>query len=435
MRTPAPAELPDFVKEAIETRRLLAPGESVAVGVSGGADSVALLHLLHRLGYAVTAAHLHHGLRPEADEDERFVRETAGRLGVPFLSKRADVPRRAREEGISVEMAARRERLAFFREIGAQTVALAHQADDQVETFLLRLLRGAGPEGLGGMRYERRFDGLRIVRPLLDVPRATLRAWLESEGLPWREDASNADERILRNRVRHTLLPLLERDFNPAVRRVILRTMRILREENEWLDRLLETLPEREDAPIAERRRRLRRRLLDEAEIDELPFEALERIIEAAGKGGSRFVELPGGKRAAVEYGRVRIEETSALPSAPPRWRLTREEGFGIRRDHGKGPGVLPAEASFSAERMGDAAPRVRPVRPGDRFAPLGMDGTRKLQDILTDCKVPRARRSRVPVVECCGEIIWVPGYRIARGWELPDPAAPAVHLRIEPEE
>lgn len=207
---------------------MLPLSEPLLAGVSGGADSVALLDALVQLGYRPRVCHLNHKLRGAAsDADARFVRKLAGRYGLPVTIASRKVP--------PGEDAARRARYKFFASVakrtGIRTLVLAHTADDQVETFLLRLLRGAGRTGLAAMWPDREMAGLRVLRPMLDVTRREVLKYLSAHALTWREDASNQDRRFLRNRIRHELLPLLEREYNPAIRRVLGRTAEILRAE------------------------------------------------------------------------------------------------------------------------------------------------------------------------------------------------------------
>jgi tRNA(Ile)-lysidine synthase len=427
----------DTIRTTIECHGLIPAGVRVVAGVSGGADSVALLRAMHELDIPVHVAHLNHRLRgPESDADEAFVRGLASELGLPITVKSADVQAVADAEGLSIEMAARKARHGFFAEFGDAVIALAHHADDQVETFILRLARGAGTEGLSGMPYRQRIGPIRLIRPMLDIPRADLLAWLRAGGCAWREDASNSDESFLRNRVRHTILPLLERELNPNLRATLLRTIDILREENAWMDDLTQHAAPAAaaDLPCGARRRILRRWLFENG-ADEAGFDAVDRILALMDRGtGSLTCELNERQRVVVEYGRPRFVQRDA-PLHDPAWMLAVEQGQGWKRDHGRGVGILPAEASFDAEKVGDSPIEVRPPQPGDRIEPMGMEGTRKLQDILTDQKVPKARRTRIPVVVCRGEIIWVPGYRIAKDWSVRGEQGRAVHVRIEQKE
>ena len=240
-------ELLDHVDRSIQTRRLFRPGQRILVAVSGGVDSMVLLHLLRELaprhGWQLTAAHLNHQLRGRSsDADERLVRRTAQKLMVPLVAERAAVMELARSRGLSVEMAARELRHDFLartaRRRHTPTVALAHHADDQLELFFLRLLRGSGGVGLAGMKWRTQSAseaGIQLVRPLLDQPKAVLVAYAAEHGICYREDASNAVLDFQRNRIRHELLPLLRRKYQPALDKTISRVMDIVGAEAEFV--------------------------------------------------------------------------------------------------------------------------------------------------------------------------------------------------------
>ena len=237
------ADLRDQVERNIGLRRLIADGQRVMVAVSGGLDSMVLLRVLSELagghGWRLSVAHFNHQLRGRSSgADERLVRRVAKELGLPIEIKAGPVRAHARRQGVSVEMAARELRHDFLACVaqsqGVHTVALAHHADDQVELFFLRLLRGSGGEGLAGMKWRNPSPGseeVEIIRPLLDVPKAALLEYALRHKVPFREDATNASLEIQRNRVRHELLPLLEGNYQPALRRTVTRVMDILREE------------------------------------------------------------------------------------------------------------------------------------------------------------------------------------------------------------
>ena len=229
------------IRRTIQRHGLCPPGSDVLVGVSGGSDSIALTRALLDLAHSgdfrvVGLAHFNHRLRPSAARDERFCRDVAVRLGVAIVVEEADVAAHAASEGLSIENAARRLRYAFLDRtavaLGATRVAVGHTMDDQAETVLLKLMRGAGPAGLGGV-YPRKG---KVIRPLLGVSREELRAWLTSLGQPWVEDESNADLTNPRNRLRHRVLPELDAAYGGATRPSIARAAELAREDGQWLD-------------------------------------------------------------------------------------------------------------------------------------------------------------------------------------------------------
>src|SRR5262245_2603562 len=315
-------------------------GETIVVALSGGPDSVALLDALleagRRQGFRVVAAHLDHGLRPDSAQDVEFCRNLCGRLGVPLHVGSADVRGRAERDGAGVEAAAREERYAFLRRVAeaeaATAVAVGHTRDDQAETFLLRLLRGAGSAGLGAMRGR----AGNLVRPLLGVGRREVLAHLSVRGLAWREDATNADLRFGRNRVRHELLPYLEKHFNPGVRETLARAAALLADEHERLARSTEELYgqaalrshdgvlldgealRRAPRPLA--RQLVRAALRDAGGLARVKAAHVERILEVSGRAGrsGRRLALPGGREAVFRFGHVRIGARSEAKEARP---------------------------------------------------------------------------------------------------------------------
>jgi tRNA(Ile)-lysidine synthase len=304
---------------------------TLVVGLSGGADSVALLDALaslrRRRGFRVVAAHLDHRLRAESADDAAFCAELCRALDVPLRVGRADVRARAAREPGGLEQAARRERYAFLRKVGAEeaavAVAVAHTRDDQAETLLLRLLRGAGATGLAGMR-PRSGD---LVRPLLDVPRSEVLAHLRERGLAWRDDPSNADLAHRRNRVRHELIPYLEERFNPGIRAALARTASILADEAARLrgeaEAVLDASAREEDGALLLRRSALAaappsvaraaiRQALERAgglaRVGAVHVEGILRLARAQAPSGRRL-PLPGGREARFTRDDVRVEK------------------------------------------------------------------------------------------------------------------------------
>lgn len=442
--------------------------------VSGGADSVAMLAALRELarplGIRLTVAHLHHGIRgASADADRRFVRALARRWRIRCVTGQADVPGLARRRGLSLEMAAREARYRFLanvaRRLRAHAVAVAHTADDQAETVLLKLARGAGPAGLGGMAPCTTIRGLRVIRPLLDVPRREVVRFLRSRGQGWREDESNQDLSILRNRVRHRVLPFLERELNPSVRTVLARTADLLREEEAWLGGLTRQALRScraADAggtalrasrlgaqPLALARRIVRLWLVGAGvPAERVDYEAVERVVGLlAGKTGARRADMGEAWLVERRYDRLTVRAQADRGARAFRATVkvpgeTQVPGAGLRirsriapglvKDRPGRVGAVPARATIRRSALGRRALVVRSWRPGDRMAPLGMAGTRKLQDIFTDAKVPAAERAGVPVFACGSRIVWIPGYRVARGWEVTDRREAAVHIHVK---
>lgn len=370
---------------------MLEPGQPLLVGVSGGPDSVALLDALVQLGYRPHVAHLNHQLRgAESDADAEFVRQLANKYGLPVTVESQSVP--------PDEDACRQARLAFFERVAARTgtgkILLAHNADDQVETFLLRLLRGAGPTGLSGMQADRQIGQVRLLRPLLEVSRGEVLEYLRTRGLTYREDSSNANRRFLRNRIRHELLPLLEREYNPGIRDVLRRTAEILRAEAG-------------DDPVAAQRRAIR------AWLGEVSFEQVEAI---RGLAMGDEVSLPAGVIVYRDY--EGLQKGSALAPIVGRWPVNLV-GETVIAELGVRFVIGEAGERFDAAALGNEL-FVRTWQDGDRFQPLGMTGEKKLQDFFVDEKVPRRQRSRVPLL-CAtdGRIAWVVGYRIAEPFKV----------------
>ena len=437
--------------------------------VSGGADSLALLLGLRALsppGKPLLAVHVHHGIRGrEADADAAFVRARCEALGIPLLEGRVDAPAVARSEKISLEMAARQARYGFFRDAaartGAEAVATAHTADDQAETVLLKLLRGAGPRGLSGIAPRATVLGVPVVRPFLAVTRRAIESGLRAAGEGWREDRTNRDTRLLRNRVRHELLPVLEARFNPRIRDILNRTAAVLRDEEAWLKPLVKRArartrtgdsldgPALVKRPAALRRRIVRAWLMDAGFPEELLDYDLMRRLEALipKREGTHAVEAGAGFRVVSEYGVWRIHSPAAhlseggpereirapgvtdLPDWGIRVRVTVDRGF--RKTPPPGLGRIPCRAWLDARAGRAGGVRIRRRLPGDRMELPG--GSRKVQDLFTDAKVPRAARSAVPLFLCGGAIAWIPGGPVSSSWRVSSPRGRSWRVEVTP--
>ena len=477
------------VRRFIRDHDLIRPGDRVIAAVSGGSDSVALAHALHELDAAgelhlAALVHFNHQLRPSADADEGFVRGLAESLGRPFLSEREAVAARAVRERRSIEDAARAARYAFFdrarRSCGADLVALGHTRDDQAETVLLRLTRGAGPRGLAGM-YPR--NGV-IVRPLLACRRDDLRAWLAAGGHAFVDDETNADVAIPRNRVRAELLPLLASRFNPSMVDVLADEADMAREAWSWMDAEAAALEaavvrRRTDrdgegvrvidaallhaAPVALQRLVLWRLLRDVAGPRAIAFqhvEAARRLLAEAGADERARVDLPGQRvqriggtlvltgRAAGAVGRRPVKPANlfryplSIPGevvVPDGNCIVSAEPFDASRSSGREPasatvriGADGAVAMVRGDLCGGSLV-VRNRRPGDSFRPVGLRGRKKLQDYFVDRKVARDLRDAVPiVVDERDRIVWVAGHQIDAAFRVTDRSQPVLILKFK---
>lgn len=430
---------------------------SVLVGLSGGPDSVTLLHVLLRLApslaLGVHTAHLDHALREGSAEDTEHVRRLAARLGVPLTAMRVPVRELARERGLSVEAAAREARYAFLAEAArpiSAVVAVAHNRDDQAETVLLSLARGAGLSGLTGMRPVSPVPGapdVLLVRPVLGIDAAAIRAYCRHHDLPVLADPSNESLEYARNRVRHVVLPALTA-VNSRAAEHIARTAERVRAEDDALEGLagetLDGVAEVVDGAI----------VLDRAALGSLPealmlrvlrravarvagsLEGVERVhlldlarLFSAGQGG-REIHLPGGLRAREAGGRVALwrgdPPDAALYPLPllcatdgPPWSLA--DGWRVSMTHGRcaAPDRPRTPGLHEHVRPLGEDYHLRPPRLHERFRPLGMAEEKGIMDFLADAKVPRSLRSRVPVLASGGVPVCVLGRRIDDRWRL----------------
>lgn len=428
----------------VRNQNLFQPGETVVVAVSGGADSVALLDIMTRLecGLHLVVAHLNHCLRgAESDADEAFVASLADSYHLPFVSQRFDVADLARRERLSLEDAGRRARYAFLEQsaaqFGASSIALAHHQDDQAETVLIRLLRGSGGTGLAAMAGA---SGEKLKRPLLQVSRAKLEQYLKQRGLTFRTDSTNADTAILRNSIRHELIPLLRR-YNPKVSQRLAATAEILAGDEELLDGLTKAAYQRlavteggqvrfEVEPLMKEPRALRLRLYRRAltelrgDLMRIALAHLEAIdLLAASPRPNAEATLPGACRVSRCYGVISLGR--AAPRTPSSWeqvvtgegRYTLPGGGVFVVQRLPRPESLDTGSRWSAFLSPETVPfpwLLRGFRPGDRFTPLGMSGAQKIKDLFINEKVPPQLRRRIPLLLSEGEIAWVPGVRLA---------------------
>ncbi len=466
------------VRQFVRQHDLIRPDSRVIAAVSGGSDSVALAYLLRDLDAAgdlrlVGLAHFNHQLRPEADADEAFAAAVAVALDRPIAIDRGDVAARADLEHRSLEDAARASRHEFFERArlaaGADLVAVGHTRDDQAETFLLRLVRGAGFRGLAGMHPR---NGP-IVRPLLACRRDELRGWLVERGLSFVEDASNQDVSIPRNRVRAELLPLIESRFNPAAVDVLADEAELARDAADWMDaaaaeaaaRVVRVADDGSEIdalalaalPLGLRRLVLWRALSRVAGARPIAFGHVDAVLRLNPETGAR-VDLPG-QRAERIADRIVLKGRPAgttgrwAPDEQPGANLfqyslsipgevvLREAGCRVLAEARPGgrdslpSGAIVGNGSVAMVRRDSlgAVLGVRNRRPGDRFRPIGLDGQKKLQDFFVDRKIARESRDLVPlVVDQADRIVWVAGYGIDEAFRVTDPAQEVLILELK---
>ena len=454
------------VLDYIRKHKLLQPGERVGLAVSGGADSVALLRLLLRLrrelGAVLAVVHFNHQLRgAESDADERFVADLAARHSLELHSASGEVATYAAEKHLSVETAAREMRYTYFRRLLRESpldrIATAHTLDDQAETVLLRLVRGAGTRGLAGIYPELPVPGSRspekstshsdvrgqreasIIRPLLGTRRRDLEAYLRAMAQDWREDSSNRDLRHGRNRVRHGILPRLERHLNPAVRQALAETADLARaEENYWAQEVARVLPQVSDRAASARppaagttlrlaallalplacERRVVRAAAESLGL-RLEFRHVEEIL-AVGAGSVTSANLPDGWVVSRKQRGLRFERAGPKPAPPdyeyrlplPGRILVPEAGMwleAVRVPAGAGAGYNPDHLLDAAMVSNEL--RVRNWRAGDRFWPAHTKAPRKIKELLEPRHLRGAERKLWPVVVSQEEIVWVRGF------------------------
>jgi tRNA(Ile)-lysidine synthase len=457
-----PINLAAQVQQTLAAHKMLDPGDRVLVGVSGGPDSMALLHLLSRLAPGLNirlgVAHLNHCLRgSSADEDAEVVRRTAATLHHSCHMGIARVIKVKQKLGLCLEEASRRVRYAFFKktmiDADYNKLALGHHLDDNAEQMLMALLRGTGPRGLSGIAPVREKH---IIRPLIDTRRSQIESFVRKEGINSVKDASNDDLQFLRNRIRHRLLPLLAAEYNPRIADLLNRLADVTRTEEDWIDNMVATeykrvVLHRQKSVIAlsidaiglthpaMARRLVRMALLDlSGTLRRISFDHIQSVLRLLMDGCSdKEHHLPGGVRVRrtgsklvlqmARPGRQRAAEptdekaalpTTVIPTALPTTVEIREMGVGLRfslcrpNQLPRWAGVRRNQAHFDLARL-SLPLAVRPTVPGDRFTPLGAAGSQKIKKYFIDHQIPRRARTMIPVLTDQQRIIWIVGQRM----------------------
>ena len=448
------------IRKTVDSFGMIAPGDVIVAGVSGGPDSMALLFALWDLrefypGTDVIVSHVNHGLRgAESDEDAEFVREAAQRLSFPFECVRVDTEGFRKKRGLSLEDAARELRYGFFNDVltkhSAQKIATAHTLNDQAETVIMRLIRGSGSQGLAGIRP---LVG-NIIRPLINVTKYEAMEYLQSKGEPWREDSTNSSDEFLRNRVRNELIPLLE-SYNPAVEQVLSRVAAVCAAEADFISAEAEkrfrgiarvvaggVLGDTEKLlrePPAIRFSVMRKSILAvKGDLNSVSAKHLFSIDEVLRSSEpSAEINLPGGVVFHAGHGVFFFTREERFREFP-QTEIKNHGTHRISRDLEVAIELTDDASLWGAADVGHFAPEkvgfpvtLRSFSEGDRFVPLGMKGVKKLKDFFIDEKIPRFLRKKVPVFETRDGIIWLGGLRMDNRFKADETKGPWLRIII----
>ncbi len=453
MKAESQPPLEQRVFDFIQQNHLLSANEKLLVAVSGGPDSVCLLHILVKLQKELKVhlhlAHLNHQLRgAESEADAEYVYDLARKWNIPATIERRDVKGYQKEQRLSLEEAAREVRYSFLTEvagsIGIERVAVGHTRDDHIETILMHLIRGAGTRGLRGLQsyteWKSKTGSLIIIRPLLEVSHQEIEGYCRQHRLAPRLDASNLSLSPLRNRIRHQLLPLLE-SYNPRIAEALLRTASIASDDIDFLDketsRLWDRIAQKEGESVTLDKKRFDRlpptlkRYLLRASAERLMGSAkdiemrhIEEMMSALAKPAGKRLSLPGGLIFSTGYDQYQLAtDIASLSPFPklegevqlnipgqtllPGWRI---EAAIIDRE-----GMVEKNDFTAYLDLGKTGNKliVRPRRRGDRFQPLGLPQLKKIGEFMIDAKIPRTWRGKIPIVCSPQQILWVVGWRL----------------------
>lgn len=457
------------VREFAETTLVPAKIKRLGLAVSGGADSVALFHLMlplcREMDITPVVLHLNHGLRAESEEEAVFVEELASSHHIQYAFKTLDLINRPKENK-SLEMAARDERILFYADcmetFSLNAIATGHHADDVCETLLLRIARGAGIAGLAGMRpvSSLKPEGnysceIKVVRPLLQIAPCALREWLKKRDLLWHDDLSNLDTSIPRNNVRHNIIPFLRKNLNPDIESRLCHSAATLREDEEVLNGIAEEklnsisyngailVAALMQLSLAIRRRALRLWLFQHSLAEAAGFQTVNDLLARCNGTDTEWTVQLTKKVLAKFDGELLDIYNPTTSEILPEFELVTDGTFlwgdfdiKIERSHGieaksQGVGIYPSSCSLDAGKLKGKTILVRQRREGDRISPTGLKGSKKVKDILIDAKVPRHERDAMPIITCGDEILWIPGYRISKKYALSSDTAKSIHITV----
>ncbi len=470
----------DKVMDCIQKYEMIGHDDAVLIGVSGGIDSITLLYSLYflkdDLKCSLVVAHANHGLRGEqSDREAEFVRKIAGDLKLPSAIEKIDVLGYMAEKGLSKQVAARELRYAFFekaaRQYSANKIALGHNADDQAETVLMRLLRGSGAKGIAGIKPVR--DG-KIIRPLIEISRDEIIEFVKEKELKYVEDSSNLEPYYLRNKIRLNLIPLLKEEYNPNIVETLREVSEIIKDEDEFLESYCSTILsdiiqskgneaieidtlKLKNFHIAIRRRILRVALkMLKGDLLKISAIHIEGILNSINKGFSgKSLNLPDVIQAIYEYGKLRFKIQDSrfkvnkiefdvplkIPGeavlSKPKYKFATEiispeefhrdssvapllQNDDLKRCHSERSEESKFTAFFDMDKIKGAL-RVRNRIEGDIFHPSGMKGSKKLKEFFIDEKIPRRERNSIPLIVSGNTILWIVGKRVAEDGKVDD--------------
>lgn len=463
------------IKRVLQTFEVAFPQGKLVVGVSGGVDSVVLLHLLSFLlpTNRLVVAHLHHELRAEADEDALFVQQMAESYGLPVFIRRRDVRELAMTANLTIEEAGRKERYAFFaavaQDVEAQAVAVAHHADDQAETVLMRLLRGSGLDGLRAMQAQGVLpndDRIWLLRPLLNHTKTDIMAYAQQHDLPYRQDASNSETTYLRNRIRHELLPLMQ-TYNPQIDAHLRQLALIAQEDYAFLNTILDarwpTLVQQQgagwlalnrqlwqDEPMSIQRLSIRRAMHTlRPYLPNIHFSLIEAIRQLGlQKNSGGMLHLPSDLTLRVEYNQlVFLTPTAVVTDNLPQLDSPHPQPLSVPGTHhfsnnwvleavqttespetittNSNPWVCYLQLPSSTTQL-----IIRRRQPGEIFQPLGLQGqTAKVKEVMINRKIPQRLRPYWPIVATEQHLLWIAGHQQDQRSRVTDPTQPIIQL------
>ncbi len=457
------AGLIEDVRKTIYKNNMIANGDKIVVGVSGGPDSLCLLHVLMELcgeyGCSLYAAHLNHKFRGEAaDADAEFVREICREWGIPAFIEAFDVPAYIEETGLSPEEAGREIRYRLFgrvcEEVGGNKIAVAHNLNDHIETILMRFMRGSGIDGLKGIEAVRG----NIIRPLLEVDRLRIEEYCAENRLNPRIDKTNLESVYHRNKIRLELIPFIEKNFNPNIKMALSRFSGLIKDENDFLeieakeklrgtaeffdDRVIIYIPKFTSLHTALKRRIIRLCLEKIANtLNGFDFKHFERVLELTEKSTGAAIMLPHKLKAFVSYDKLVLAKDIVKADKKCYYKLkydydnsvdTANGCITIKRKKAEEIGELRGQKDMiyiDPSRIKEGLV-LRYREPGDMFAPIGMKGAKKLKEYLIDEKVPREKRDGLELIADGNEIVWIVGGRLSEKYKITDKTSDAVVIK-----